>query len=89
MAESGADMVDIDGVADFSKASEVFGPSVKLLGNLDPVREVLYSTPEAIRARLAECEQAASPRYVAGAGCEIPAKTPDANLRAFAEFAQR
>lgn len=87
MAQVGVDIVDIDSVTDFEAASQAFCPTVKLLGNLDPVREVLYSTPHAIRARLAECEQVAAPRYVVGAGCEIPAATPPENLRAFAEFA--
>jgi MtaA/CmuA family methyltransferase len=88
MAQSGVDMVDIDSVTDFEAAADAFGPTVKLLGNLDPVREVLNSTPDAIRTRLAQCRKIAVPRYIAGAGCEIPAKTPDANLRAFAEFAR-
>jgi len=87
MAQSGADMVDIDSLTDFKTAVDSFPPNVKLLGNLDPVREVLHSNPEAIKARLAECRRLASPNYVVGAGCEIPAKTPDENLRAFSEFA--
>jgi MtaA/CmuA family methyltransferase len=89
MAQSGADMVDIDSVADFGLAAEAFPTSIKLLGNLDPVREVLHSNPEAILTKLAECQRIAGDRYIVGAGCEIPAKTPDENLRAFSQFGHR
>lgn len=89
MAQAGANLVDIDSLTDFQLASDSFSPSVWLLGNLDPVREVLNSTPQAIEDRLEECLRIAAPRYVVGAGCEIPAKTPDANLSVFSEFARR
>jgi hypothetical protein len=39
-------------------------------------------TPAEVRAAFAECRRQAGPRYIVGAGCEIPAGTPDANLRA-------
>ncbi len=87
MAESGVDMIDVDSVADFTLASELIPDSIQLLGNLDPVREVLYSDPASIVVRLEECHQTAGNRYVVGAGCEIPAKTPDANLLAFSQYA--
>ena len=89
MATAGAELVDIDSVADFQAAADVFPPSVKLLGNLDPVREVLNSNPESIVDRLAECHRLAGDRYVVGAGCEISAVTPDDNLRAFAAYGHR
>jgi MtaA/CmuA family methyltransferase len=86
MAKSGVDMVDIDSITDFKAAADAFPPCVKLLGNLDPVREVLNSNPAAIWARLSECHEIAAPNYIVGAGCEIPAKTPDENLRAFSSY---
>ena len=59
-----------------------FGPESLPPGIYGPLTQA-----EAIWALPAGCERIALPRYGAGAGCEIPAKTPDANLRAFAEFA--
>jgi uroporphyrinogen-III decarboxylase len=44
-------------------------------------------SPEDIVAGLEECYRAAAPRYIVGAGCEIPAGTPAANLRAAKSFA--
>ncbi len=87
MAQVGVDMVDIDSLTDLKLAADTFAPFVKVLGNLDPVREVLDSTPEAIHERLTQCRKIAGPNYIAGAGCEIPAKTPPENVRAFADFA--
>ncbi|MDR3692673.1 MAG: uroporphyrinogen decarboxylase family protein [Fimbriimonas sp.] len=89
MAQSGSDMVDIDSVADFEAAARAFDPSIKLLGNLDPVREVLNSDPESIESRLDECHRIAGDRYIVGAGCEIPAKTTDDNLLAFSRYGHR
>jgi MtaA/CmuA family methyltransferase len=88
MAQAGVDRVDIDSLTDFKKAVDAFPPNVKVLGNLDPVREVLNGTPDSIKTRLAECHRIAGDRYVIGAGCEIPAKTSDENLLAFAAYAR-
>ena len=85
MAQSGANVIDIDSVTDFQLASDAIPASISLLGNLDPVREVLNGNPTMIHERLLECQQTAGVRYLFGAGCEIPGRTPHENLRAFAE----
>ena len=83
MAQSGADIIDIDSIADFGLACDQIPSTIHLLGNLDPVREVLNGEPIAIRERIDECRALARDRYVIGAGCEIPARTPHANLAEF------
>ena len=42
--------------------------------------------PQEIEAAVAECHRAAGERYIVAAGCEIPAGTPDVNLRAMAAY---
>jgi len=84
----GCEIVDIDFLVPMEQARRQIGPGPALLGNLDPVRAVKESTPEKVRAALAACHKAAGPRYIVGAGCEIPRGTPDANFLAMAEYAR-
>ena len=85
----GADILDLDGMVSVAQARAACGPKQVLLGNLDPVRLVKDGTPETIQAALDESRAAAGKCYIAGAGCEIPRHTPDANVRAFAEWSRR
>ncbi len=88
MGRLGCEIVDLDYPAPLSEARAQMGPSQVLLGNLHPVQVVRDGTPESIQAKLAECFSQAGPRYIVGAGCEIPRGTPDANLLALTQFAQ-
>jgi MtaA/CmuA family methyltransferase len=88
MGRLGCDIVDLDFMVPIAEAREKMGPNQVLLGNLDPVRAVREGTPESIAAALAECHNQAGPRYIVGAGCEVPRGTPPANLHAFAEYAR-
>lgn len=87
MGTTGADLIDLDYLSPMADARAAMGPSQALLGNLDPVRIVRDGTPESIREALEQCWQAAGPRYIVGAGCEIPRGTPPANVHALREFA--
>jgi MtaA/CmuA family methyltransferase len=86
MGESGADLIDLDFLSPVAEARAAMGPEQLLLGNIDPVRILRDSTPEVIIATLGDCWRAAAPRYVAGAGCEVPRGTPHANLHAMRTF---
>ena len=88
MGRLGCDIVDLDFMVPIAEAREKMGPNQVLLGNLDPVRAVRDGTPESIADALAECHRQAGPRYIAGAGCEVPRGTPPANVQAFAEYAR-
>ena len=70
------------------EARAKMGPEPFLLGNLDPVRELRNGTPDMIRAAIAECHRQGGPRYIIGAGCEVPRDTPPANVRALLEYAR-
>ena len=88
MGRLGCEIVDLDFMVPLAEGREKMGPDQVLLGNLDPVRAVRDGTPESIGAGLAECHRQAGPRYIVGAGCEVPRGTPPANLHAFAEYAR-
>jgi uroporphyrinogen-III decarboxylase len=71
-----------------AKAREQMGPDQVLLGNLDPVKVLRNGTPQSIAAAVAQCHREAGPRYIVGAGCEVPRDTPAANLLALRDYAR-
>jgi MtaA/CmuA family methyltransferase len=87
MASLGADIVDLDSPVPLARARADAGSSQVLLGNLDPVGGLMTSTPDAIRVAIAACHRDAGPRYIVGAGCEIPAATPPRNVDALVAYA--
>jgi MtaA/CmuA family methyltransferase len=84
----GAEIVDVDYPVPLAEARAAVGPDQVLLGNLDPVRAVMDSTPAKIEAALGACHRDAGPRFIVGAGCEIPRGTPDENVDALAAYAR-
>jgi MtaA/CmuA family methyltransferase len=82
MVQTGAEIVDLDFLAPIAEARAEMGPDQVLLGNVDPVRVMRDGTPAEVRAAFAECRRQAGPRYIVGAGCEVPAGTPDVNFHA-------
>ncbi len=86
MAESGADIVDLDWMVDLGQAAEEFGPDgPAICGNFDPVAIMLRGTADKVRAEVRRCLDAGGRRCISAAGCEIPDGTPRANLLAQAE----
>lgn len=88
MGRLGCDIVDLDSMSPLAAAREVMGANQILLGNLNPVTVLLDGTPEIVTRGVAECHQLAGDRFIVGAGCEVPAATPDENLRALCEYAR-
>jgi MtaA/CmuA family methyltransferase len=88
MGKLGCDMVDLDFPVRLEEARVQMGPRQVLAGNLNPVKDVCYGTPQTIRQTLSECCRQAGPNYIVAAGCEIVRDTPHANVRALTEFAQ-
>jgi MtaA/CmuA family methyltransferase len=88
MAATAADIIDLDSMSPLAEARAQMGDGPVLLGNLDPVRVMRDGTPAEVAAGFARCHRDAGPRYIVGAGCEVPAGTPAANLRAAARYAQ-
>jgi len=82
------EIVDLDFFVSVADARRAMGPDQVLLGNLDPVRVIRDGTPESIQAALAECHRQAGPRYIVGAGCEIPRGTAPQNVLALTQYAR-
>jgi MtaA/CmuA family methyltransferase len=88
IGQLGCDIVDLDFMVPVRDARRAMGPDQVLLGNIDPVRVLRGGTPELIEAAIAECHRQAGPRYIVGAGCEVPRQTPPENLLALTRYAQ-
>jgi len=76
------DIVDLDWQVDMAKARAILGRGKTMVANLDPANAVKRGTPASIRKALRAVYKAAGNPLLAGAGCEIPPGTADANLKA-------
>jgi MtaA/CmuA family methyltransferase len=85
VAQSGADIIDVDWMVDIRLAAEVFGDGPALCGNFDPVAIMLQGTPEQVGRAVAGCATWGGPKSISAAGCEIPDNTPRDNLYAQAQ----
>ncbi len=85
IATLGVDILDVDHMVNIPVVRAAVGPKVAIGGNLDPVSDVLRSTPEKIRAHVLSCYEQAGNPFMVNAGCEIPSATPVENLRALCE----
>lgn len=88
MGRLGCHVVDLDSLSPLREAREQMGAAQVLLGNANPVSVLLNGSPELVSQTVAECHAQAGPRYIVGAGCEVPRGAPDANLRAMVAYAQ-
>ncbi len=88
MGQLSCEIVDLDYFSSLEAGRREMGDRQVLLGNLHPVRLLLNGTPKQIQSALEECWKGACPRYIVGAGCEIPRGTPAENLETMAEFAR-
>ena len=86
MGRLGCDIVDLDYPVDMAEARARM-PGQVILGNVEPVGVMRNGTPEVVTQALAACHRAAGPRYIVGAGCELPRDTSEANVRAMCRFA--
>ena len=82
------EIVDLDSMVSLKNARQAMPNGQVLLGNIDPVAVLRNGTPEQVRQALEQCRAQAGPRYIVGAGCEVPRDTPEENLRTMYEFAR-
>ncbi len=82
MAETGADIIDVDWMVDIKAASEAFGERAAVCGNQDPAAVMLRGGPETVKKAVRACMQNGGDRWFSAAGCEIPDNTPSENLLA-------
>jgi uroporphyrinogen decarboxylase len=82
MAQSGADIVDLDWMVALRQAAALFGGAPAPCGNFDPVGVMLQGNEVAVQAAVRACLEQSGPTAISAAGCEIPDGTPHRNLLA-------
>jgi MtaA/CmuA family methyltransferase len=87
MGKLGYDIVDLDFLASMAQGRHAMGAEQVLLGNVNPVAVLRNGNSDAVTAAVAQCHREAGPRFIVGAGCEVPRDTPLENLRAFCAYA--
>jgi len=87
LSKLGCEIVDLDSLAPIEEARQKMGPDAMLLGNLNPVAVLRNGDPAGVTAAIAECHRQAGPRFIVGAGCEVPRDTPAGNLSALCAYA--
>jgi len=83
MAQSGADIIDVDWMVPLDEARELVGPEITLCGNFDPSAVLLQGSPEDVAEAARQCIKAGGDRFILMPGCEVPPATPEENIRAF------
>ncbi len=86
MARSGAQILDLDWQVDLAQARQAVDevdPAICLCGNFDPVAVLFAGTPDQVTAATHHCRAVGGDNWLAQPGCEIPRRTPPANLNTF------
>lgn len=81
IAESGADMIDVDFPVDFAAANKAFEGKCSACGNFNPVEVLLQGSTETVKQAVVKCVHAGNDRTFIAAGCEVPVSTPPENLK--------
>ena len=86
MADSGADVLELDHQVDVATACRLLGPEIAVWGNLDPVALLAQGTPQQVRRKTLDLLRAVAAcghkRWVVSSGCTLSPDTPSANLQA-------
>jgi uroporphyrinogen-III decarboxylase len=84
MADTGADVLELDHQVSIEDAVNVCGPDTALWGNLDPVGLLLAATPDEIAAAMnqvmEQITRSSHRRFIASSGCTLAPGTPAKNL---------
>ena len=83
MAQTGADIIDVDWMVPLDKARELVGLEVTLSGNFDPSAVLLQGSAEDVANAAKNCLKAGGDKFILMPGCEVPPATPEQNIRAF------
>jgi MtaA/CmuA family methyltransferase len=90
MADTGADVLELDHYNDFAEVKKQIGARTCLEGNLDPTGVVFQGTPEVVRQKSAELISIAGAGggFILSSGCEVPRDTPAENILAMVQAAR-
>ncbi len=90
MAETGADIIEIDYKVDLAWCKSNIGDKVCLMGNLNPAGNLLAGTPESVALEAGECirKAGANGGFILGTGCEAAIFTPPENMKSMIRTAR-
>ncbi|MHC4500890.1 MAG: uroporphyrinogen decarboxylase family protein [Planctomycetota bacterium] len=83
MAQTRADVIDVDWMAPLDRARRLVGPDVTLCGNFDPSAVLLQGDPQDVARAAKKCIELGGDKFILMPGCEVPPFTSDKNIRAF------
>jgi uroporphyrinogen decarboxylase len=88
MPETGANILSLDYKVSMKTAAEMLGDKMVIAGNADPVEVIMAGSAETVRNAYAQIlKEVEGVPYVLMAGCNIPGKTPLANLAVMRDIA--
>jgi uroporphyrinogen decarboxylase len=83
MADTGAQILELDHKVSLKAAKERVGHRVCLMGNLDPVELLWRGGPVAVNRAAAQAVTDTGGRgFILGSGCEVPVEAPRENIQA-------
>jgi uroporphyrinogen decarboxylase len=90
MANTGAQILELDAKVDMAVAKARVGQRVCLMGNLNPVTVLWQGTPSQVESAAAQVMAAAAGEggLILGSGCEVPMAAPSENLKAMVRAAR-
>jgi len=90
MLDSGAVGLSLDSVINFEELKKIIPPEITLMGNLNPVKIFLQSTPDEVAEATKSLKESMkdTDNFILSSGCDIPINTPLENIEAFMKVAR-
>jgi uroporphyrinogen decarboxylase len=86
--DTGARLIELDSAVDLADASRRLDGSATIVGNLNPVTELLQASSAQTEAAARHCiAQTGGRHFILGSGCLIPRNTPIENVRTLVHVA--
>ena len=90
MLDSGAVGLSLDSVINFEELKKIIPQEITLMGNLNPVKIFLQSTPDQVAEATKSLKESMkdTKNFILSSGCDIPINTPLENIEAFMKAAR-
>jgi uroporphyrinogen decarboxylase len=90
MLDSGAVGLSLDSVINFEELKKIIPQEITLMGNLNPVKIFLQSTPDQVAEATKSLKESMkdTKNFILSSGCDIPVNTPLENIAAFMKAAR-
>jgi uroporphyrinogen decarboxylase len=91
MSNTGAAGLSLDSPVNLREASKIVPGNVALIGNLDPVRIFLQSTPEQVAKATMDLlgQMEGIKNFILSSGCDLPIGTPLQNIEVFVKAGRK